>query len=262
MTYTRFKTALISLGIFTIASSTFALTQIATVKAQETPIYAQKQTDNIQDDIDMDLDYYLEDYKEGYRDGFLDGFKAALEELEAMYMEDEAYNEVYEYDEAYGDYGSDYDSDYGSDYGSEIEDDYGDLYEGAELLDKAPEGLSPTYLPEGLVFQDAYTFTDEDGVVDEAAFYFNEKTENYLDLSRFKISVEEASELYGEDVMTELADLPTKEIAGTLVYIEKMTEEGEDYITAYFSKADGLYTVDSNLSEAEMNIILSSLLEQ
>jgi len=92
MKNTRFKTALISLGIFTIAASSTvaftqnsALAQSSTVTMQETPIYAQKQTDDFQDhyqdDFDMELDYYLEDYKEGYRDGFIDGFKAALETI-------------------------------------------------------------------------------------------------------------------------------------------------------------------------------------
>jgi len=112
------------------------------------------------------------------------------------------------------------------------------------------------------VFEDAYSFTDEDGLVDEGAFYYNEDTDDFLNLSRLKITVEEATELYGEDIMADLADLPTQEIAGTVVYIEKMSEDGEDYITAYYSDADGLYTIDSNLSDAEMNIVLSSLLEQ
>jgi len=238
MKNTTFRNALISLGIITIAStSTLAITQgvAQQVQVAETPIYAHN---HIQDEYDMELDYYLEDYKEGYRDGFIDGFKAALEELESMYFDDEFFD-----------------------------DEFGDMYEedmwdeDVEYLDTAPQGLSPTYLPEGLVFEDAYAFTDEDGIVDEGAFYFNETTDDYLDLNRLNITEQEATELYGEDIMSELADLPTVEIAGTVVYIEEMIEDGENYITAYFSRDDGLYTVDSNLSEAEMNIVLSSLLQ-
>jgi len=250
---TGLKTAVISLSIFAVASAStlgltqvgtqFAQTQLVQTSAQDTPIYAHNHNEEYQDeDYDMELDYYLEDYKEGYRDGFTDGFKAALEELEAMYFETEYFEDEY-FDDEFGEMGDDY------------------WNENVELLESAPDGLNPSYLPEGFVFEDAYSFTDEDGLTDEGAFYFNEDTDRYLDLNRLNISVEEATELYGEDLMADLADLPTIDVAGTVVYMEKMTEDGEDYITAYFSKADGLYTIDSNLSETEMNVVLSSLLQ-
>ena len=169
----------------------------------------------------------------------MDGFQAALEELEGMFFEDDFGFEDDEYD-----------------------GDYWDEDENVTILDAAPDGLEPTYLPEGMVFEDAYSYTDEDGLTDEGVFYFNEANESYIDINRLNLTLDEAMGLYGEDLMAEVAELPSKDIAGTIVYIEQSVEEGEDYITAYFNKEDGLYTIDSNLSEAEMNVILSSLLGQ
>lgn len=249
-----FKTSVISLSILAIASApAFALTQsVSTQNINQAPVQeSQLQAHHPEDDYEdyeMEMDFYLEDYKEGYRDGFADGFMAALEELESMYFEDGFFED---FEDFYGD--DDWQED---DWGEE------DWEEDVEFLDTAPDGLSPTYLPEGLAFDEAYSYTDEDGITDEGAFYFNEDTGDYLDVNRLNISIEEATELYGEDFMADIADLPTKEIAGTVVYLESMTEDGESYSTAYFSKADGLYTVDSNLSDAEMNVVLSSLLGQ
>ena len=235
------KKSVISLSILAVASTaTLGFTQ-----ATQTPTLMNDQSQSMSmDEADMmmeDLQYYLEDYKEGYRDGFSDGFAAALEQL--GFLEDMLYDEFDEYEDDY-----------------ESEDYFDD--ENITELEEAPSGLSPSYLPEGFMFEDAYAMDFDDGTSEENAFYYNEATESFLSISRINISETEAAELYGEEMLEDVMTLPSVDIAGTTVYLEEESEEGEVYLSAYFSKADGLYTVDSNISEAEMNIILSSLLQE
>ncbi len=241
MQATFWKQSIISLSILAIASSaTLGFTQTAQEPMQMNEEHESRSSSSMDiDSEDMmdDMQYYLENYKEGYRDGFSDGFAAALEQLETMY----------------GDFEDDYDFDVES-------DDYYD--ENITELEAAPIGLSPSYLPEGFMFEDAYAMDFEDGTSEENASYYNEATGSFLSISRLNISEAEAVELYGEDMLEDVMTLPSVDIAGTTVYLEEESEEGEVYRSAYFSKADGLYTVDSNVSEAEMNIILSSLLQE
>ena len=237
------KKSVISLSILAIASSaTLGFTQTAQEPMQMNEEHESRSSSSMDiDSEDMmmdDMQYYLEDYKEGYRDGFSDGFAAALEQLEDMH----------------GDFEDDYDFDVES-------DDYYDD-ENITELEEAPSGLSPSYLPEGFMFEDAYAVDFEDGISEENASYYNEDSASFLSISRMNISEAEAVELYGEDMLEDVMTLPSVDIAGTTVYLEEESEEGEVYRSAYFSKADGLYTVDSNVSEAEMNIILSSLLQE
>ena len=240
------KKSIISLSILAVASTaTLGFTQTT----QAPQVVNQQHEMMSVDEADMmmeDLQYYLEDYKEGYRDGFSDGFAAALEQF--GFLEDMLYDDMY---------GDMYFDDYEDDYDSE---DYYD--ENIIELEEAPSGLNPSYLPEGFVFEDAYTMEFEEGISEDNAFYYSEATDSFLSINRINMTEAEAEELYGEEMMADVMTLPSIEIAGTTVYLEQESTEGDDYLTAYFSKAEGLYTVDSNVSEAEMNIILSSLLQE